>query len=207
MIPLLDFLSEGQVYEMLLVTQSNVTPVGVIRRGGTLFFKLFGGKSAEEIKRHPYASLQITNDAGLIVRLALNMPPKEGLTLVRRGEFRWVEGIPGFYGRVNWKLKDHEDELGRTRVLTCALDVLGIIEGSLVPRPFSRADCALIEMAVDFTRLKVAVNSNVNLAKRLCDRICENYNLYQRLGGSDPVGEKIMEKASELCLTKELQKV
>jgi hypothetical protein len=205
--PFLDFLSEGQVYEMLLVTKSNITPVGVVRKGKRLFFKLFGGKSEEELGKYPYASLQSTNDAGLIVRLALNLPTQEKLELQENGNFRWIKGLPGVYGKVKSRWETHKDELGEARVLRCSLTVYGEIEGFLTPRPFSRADCVLIEMAVDFTRLRVALSQNPEVAERLCKRIRENYSIYTHLGGKDEVGRKIAEEASELCLSKEFEKV
>jgi hypothetical protein len=203
----LDALHEGQVYEMLLVTKSNVTPVGVVKIGRKLLFRLFGGRSARELVEHPYASLQVTNDANLIVRLALNLPPREGLEIQERGNFRWIKGLPGGYGKVERGWAIHRDELGETKVLNCSLEVLGEIEGSLLPKPFSRADCALIEMAVDLTRLRVAILKNPHAAERLCRRIKENYSLYTHLGGRDESGRKIAEEASELCLSEEFKKV
>lgn len=203
----LDFLSEGQVYEMLLVTRSNIAPVGVVRKGEKLFFKLFGGRSAEELEKHPYASLQSANDAGFIVRLALNLPLQKKLEIQEKGNFRWIQGLPGVYGKVEREWTIHKDELGEARVLKCSLTVLGEIEGFLPPRPFSRADCTLIEMAVDFTRLRVALLQNPQVAERLCRRIRENYSLYTHLGGRDEIGRKIAEEASELCLSKEFKEV
>lgn len=44
---MLELMREGQVYELLLVSKSNVTPVGVVRRGATLHFKLFLEKALE----------------------------------------------------------------------------------------------------------------------------------------------------------------
>ncbi|MCD6524712.1 MAG: hypothetical protein J7K48_06970 [Thermococcus sp.] len=68
----------------------------------------------------------------------------------------------------------------------------------------SRADCALIEMAVDFTGLRVAKGPKV---KELYSRMLDNYRLYERLEGRDPVAKKIMEWASELGLSEELQEI
>ncbi|WP_338064598.1 DUF447 domain-containing protein [Thermococcus indicus] len=90
----LEFLNEGQVYEVLLVTRSNAAPVGVVKRGNRLFFKLFGGKSAGELREHPYASLQVTNDVELIVKLALNLQME--LEFEDRGRTGGYGDSPGF---------------------------------------------------------------------------------------------------------------
>ncbi|NJE61443.1 DUF447 domain-containing protein [Thermococcus sp. 21S7] len=193
----LEFLTEGQVYEVLLVTRSNVTPVGVVRKGNRLFFKLFGGRSAEELKEHPYASIQVTNDAELLVKLGLNLPVS--LEFAEGNRFRWVKGLPGFYGMVDIREEPYEDDLGKTTVLACSLEPGGIIEGMLPPKPFSRADCALVEMAVDLTRLIVAVKAGKREPSlKLGRRIEENYSLYLRFGGGSKTAERIVAWSREL---------
>ncbi|NJE01312.1 DUF447 domain-containing protein [Thermococcus sp. JdF3] len=192
----LEFLNEGQVYEVLLVTRSNVTPVGVVRGGNRLFFKLFGGKSAGELRDHPYASLQATNDVELIVKLALNVPVK--LEFEGNGRYRWIRALPGVYGRVTWREEPHEDELGKATVMKCTLEPEGTIDGNLPPRPLSRADWHLLEMAVDFTRLGVALrNGKTGVARKLRERIVTNYSLYRRFGGSSELAEGILASLDE----------
>ncbi|AEK74002.1 hypothetical protein GQS_10545 [Thermococcus sp. 4557] len=184
----LEFLNEGQVYEVLLVTRSNATPVGVVRRGNKLFFKLFGGKSAGELREHPYASVQVTNDVELIVKLALNLPVE--LEFENMGAHRWIRGLPGVYGPVTFTEEAHEDYLGKTTVLRCSLEPEGTIDGILPPKPPSRADWHLLEMAVDFTRWEVAMrNGKTEAAGKLRGRIIENYSSYRRFGGSSELAE------------------
>ncbi|AEO13947.1 DUF447 domain-containing protein [Thermococcus sp. AM4] len=201
---LLNFLIEGQVYEVLLVTRGNVAPIGIVRKGPGLHFRLFGGRSAEEIREHPHVSIQFTNDAGLIVRLALNVPPAEKLEFVESGKYRWIKGLPGLYGDVEWEMREHSDEIGTAMVLEGVITPLGEIEGSLPPRPMSRADCALIEMAVDFTRLRAAKGKK---ARELHTRMLASYRLYRRLGGRDWIAKKMVEWASELGLSEELKEI
>jgi hypothetical protein len=205
----IDLLKDGQVYEMLLVTRTNTASVGVVKRGKVLSFKLFGGRSATELSKWPHAALQATNDAGLIVRLALNIPSEFELSFEEPAPYRWIKGLPGVYGDVECNWRAHSDSLGKTEVLSCSLFPKGDIPGLLPPRPFSRVDCALVETAVDFTRLRVAAKSSPDEAKRLFSRIKENYSLFSRLGGRDEMGRKIMEEslkiASELGLTEELE--
>ena len=191
---LIDFFNEGQIYEVLLVTISNVTPVGVIRRGNRLFFKLFGGKSAGEIKDHPMASIQVTNDVKFIVKLALNFPVE--IEFKERHGYRWIAGLPGVYGRVEFLEGPYNDELGSTTVLKCSLVPVGEIDGTLPPRPISRADFHLLEMAVHLTRLLVAVrNGKLDVAKRLYDDVMLNYIMYKRFGGRSEVAKRMVETA------------
>ncbi|NJE29495.1 DUF447 family protein [Thermococcus sp. 18S1] len=192
----LEFLNEGQVYEVLLVTRSNATPVGVVRRGNKLFFKLFGGKSASELREHPYASVQMTNDVELIVKLALNLPVE--LEFENMGVHRWIRGLPGVYGPVMLAEEVYEDHLGKTSVLKCSLEPEGTIDGRLPPKPLSRADWYLLEMAVDFTRLGVARrNGKMEAARKLRGRILHNYSSYLRFGGSSELAEIIMAALDE----------
>ncbi len=183
---MLDLMEEGKVYEVLLVTSSNVTPVGVVRRGETLRFKLFPGRSFRDIMGVPRASVQITNDVELIVKAALNLPLD--LKFCGEGDFRWIKGLPGYYGEVNYEISVWEDELGGSDVLLGVFIPSGRIKGSLTPIPLSRADFRLLEMAVHFTRF--AVSRDPGLFKR----IREMYLEYQRLGGHSKVAEYIMEK-------------
>ncbi|ASJ12843.1 DUF447 domain-containing protein [Thermococcus thioreducens] len=191
---LIGFFNEGQVYEVLLVTRSNVTPVGVVRKGNRLFFKLFGGKSREDIQDHPRASIQVTNDAELIVKLALNFPVQ---TEFKESDgYRWIAGLPGVYGRVEFMEEPHNDELGSATVLECSLTPEGEIDGTLPPRPISRADFHLIEMAVHLTRLLVAVRKGkLDVAKRLHDDVMLNYLMYKRFGGRSEVAKRMVETA------------
>ncbi|ANF21856.1 DUF447 domain-containing protein [Thermococcus piezophilus] len=188
---MLEHFNEGQVYEVLLVTHSNATPVGAVRKGEALNFKLFGGRSAEELKAHPYASIQITNDVELLVKLALNIPVN--VEFAEGTSHRWIKGLPGIYGEVKLMEETYEDELGNATVLRCSLKPEGVIEGSLPPRPISRADYLLLEMAVDLTRLFVTTREvKVELARNLYERIWINYQMYKRFGGNSEIAEKIM---------------
>ncbi|NJE47732.1 DUF447 family protein [Thermococcus sp. GR7] len=188
---MLELFNEEQVYEVLLVTRSNATPVGVVRKGKTLNFKLFGGRSSEELKAHPYASIQITNDVELLVKLGLNIPVE--VEFVEKKPHRWIKGLPGFYGKVELREDTHEDELGKISVLKCSLRPNGVIESPLPPRPISRADYLLLEMAVDLTRLFVATRGlKVEAARRLYERIWLNYHMYKHLGGNSEIAEKMI---------------
>ncbi|WP_297465828.1 DUF447 domain-containing protein [Thermococcus sp.] len=193
---LLDFFNEGQVYEVLLVTESNAAPIGVVRRGGRLFFKLFGGRSAEDIRSNPVVSVQVTNDVELIVRLALNLDVELEF---EESPHRRIRHLPGLYGRVEFREERHEDELGPTTVLRCSLIPEGELPGYLPPRPVSRADNHLLEMAVNVTRLPVAVRGGKRkVAERLYRRILEDYETYRRLGGRSKTAEEILKLAGNI---------
>ncbi|WP_297420153.1 DUF447 domain-containing protein [Thermococcus sp.] len=186
---MLDDLQEGKVYEVLLVTASNVTPVGVVRRGDALEFKLFPGRSFEDLLKWPFASIQMTNDVELLVRFALNM--SANVNIAKDGNHRWIEGIPGWHGSVEYKLEKWRDKLGESEVLLGRFIPRGTIPGSLKPVPVSRADCYLLEMAVHFTRLLVSGDHS------LASRILELYREYRRFGGDSEVVDYIIEQVKK----------
>lgn len=194
---MIEYFEEGRVYEVVLVTRSNAATVGVSRRDGALIFRLFGGKSSEEIKKHPFVSVQITNDAELLVKLALNM--EASLEFEESGRWRYIRGLPGIFGRVEFRERAWRDELGESRVLECIMTPEGELEGALPPRPLSRADFALLEMAVHFTRLPLAVKTeNGELINKLRLKIEEYYRLYKHLGGKSGLAEFMMAGVKEL---------
>ncbi len=187
---------EGKIYEVILCSGKNVTPVGIVRNGNTINFKLFPGKSMEELKTGGCAVLQITRDAELLVRLALNIPIKEkteelkGTTVIR--------GLPWISGRVRSRGENLEDNLGSTPVLKCEFTPLECSEDVSDSTPISRADLYLLEMGVDVTRLMEAEKrGKKELLIKLRKRIIENYRTYRRLGGNSSVAELIVRIATD----------
>ncbi len=177
-------LVENLLYEMLLVTRTNVTPVGVVRRGNSLNFKLFPGKSFRELKVDSHVAIQATNDPELLVRTALNLPVE--LEFEEREPYRWIKGLPGWLGEASCAEETWRDEIGETKVLKCSLKPEEEIPGRLPQRPFTRADCLLVEMAVLFTRYLVSPR------KAIRDEILRLYTTYRRLGGSSESAEYII---------------
>ncbi|WP_456366146.1 DUF447 domain-containing protein [Thermococcus sp.] len=196
---LLSFFREGQVYEVLLTTRSNVTPVGAVREGQVLKFRLFEGRSYEDLLRDRHASIQVSNSAALIVSLALN--DFSGIEVEKTGPYRWIKSLPGLYGRTTCTEGSLKDAIGEARVLSCTFSPEGEIDGHLPPIPFSRADCLLVEMAVDFTRVRLAKGRE---RERLLKRFTENFRLYTRLGGNEKVARRM---ASELGLSEEFEEI
>ena len=190
---ILDLFEEGKVYEVLLVTKSNVTPIGVVRRGDNLYFKLFGGKSFHEVKEHPFGVIHITQDVELLIKAALNIPidvefkNAKVIPLKRIKKLSWVEG------KIEFEETEIEDELGKSKVLKCKfVPLYGEIVPSVV-KPLSRADYVLLEMAVHLTRLFVATRRHkVDVAQKLYSKIWQGYQEYKRLGGKSELAEKIM---------------
>ncbi|WP_297490753.1 DUF447 domain-containing protein [Thermococcus sp.] len=196
---LLSFFREGQVYEVLLTTRSNVTPVGTVREGHVLKFRLFEGESYHDLLRDRHASIQVSNSAALIVSLALN--DFSGIEVENAGPYRWIKSLPGLYGTAACTEGSWKDAIGESKVLNCTFFPEGEIEGRLPPIPFSRADCLLVEMAVDFTRVRLARGRE---RERLLKRFTENFRLYTRLGGNEMVARRM---ASELGLPEEFEKI
>ncbi len=90
------------------------------------------------------------------------------------------------YGEVKSREKEYVDEIGKTKILECSLEPKGgfIEGGNLPPRPLSRADFHLIEMAVHLTRLLPAVEGGKEeVVERLYDEVISNYRMYKRFGG------------------------
>jgi hypothetical protein len=182
---MLELMREGQVYELLLVSKSNVTPVGVVRVGDRLRFKLFPGRSFRDLLEDSRVAVQITHDVELLVRTALNLDVEMSFESSRG--YRWIPGLPGWLGEVQCKRGVWEDGLGTTEVLRCEFYPEKELVGDLRPVPFSRADCILVEMAVLFTRY--LVRSSPESKKK----ILELYWLYRHLGGGSPSADYIIE--------------
>ena len=184
---------EGKVYELLLVTKSNITPVGVVKRGESFHFKLFGGRSAAEIKEHPFAVLHITQDAELLVKAALNLPLELEFEEAEKVPLNRIRGLTAIEGKVEWSEEEWEDELGRTTVLKCSLTPVHVKMVPSHPKPLSRADYALLEMAVHLTRLFVATRRNdVERAREIYKEIWKRYQEYRHFGGKSEVAERII---------------
>lgn len=176
---------EGQVYELLLVSKSNVTPpVGVVRKGETLHFKLFPGKSFRDLLEHNRVALQMAWDAELLVKTALNLDVE--LSFESDGQYRWISNLPGWLGKVQCRRELWKDELGTTEVLKCEFFPEKELAGNVQQVPFTRADCILVEMAVLFTRYLVKPTSELK------NKILDLYALYKHLGGNSDAVEYIV---------------
>ncbi|EHR77657.1 hypothetical protein OCC_09531 [Thermococcus litoralis DSM 5473] len=189
----MEILKEGKVYEVLLTTKSNITPVGITRKGNRLNFRLFEGKSANDIKEHPYGVLHITWDVELLVKAALNLPVEVEFENAKSIPIKKIKGLPSIEGRIEFVEREIEDELGKARVLECSLVPTYEDIHPLFFPPLSRADFYLLEMGIHLTRLYVATRSlNVKEAQKLYSKIWEGYRLYKKLGGESELAEKIM---------------
>ncbi len=200
---MLEYFEDGKIYETILVTSNNATPVGVIKNGQTLFFKLFKGRSFVDITEFPFASIQITNDVELLIKLALNIPVE--LRFYKFKKWRLIENLPGIYGRVEFNEKRWSDEFGESIILECLLMPEGEVKGQLPLKPLSRADYALLEMAVYFTKIPPLIKmSNVEMIKNTYLKIRERYELYRHLGGKSELADFMMNKTGEyLSMLKE----
>lgn len=181
---MLELMREGQVYELLLVSKSNVTPVGVVRRGATLRFKLFPGRSFRDLLENNRIALQMTWDAELLVKTALNLNVE--LPFESNGQYRWISNLPGWLGETRCRRELWKDELGTTEVLKCEFFPEKMLVGNAQLVPFSRADCVLVEMAVLFTRYLVKPTLELK------NRILDLYALYRHLGGDSDAADYII---------------
>ncbi|AHF80625.1 DUF447 domain-containing protein [Thermococcus paralvinellae] len=189
----LDLFEEDKVYEVLLITKSNITPIGVVRKGNYFYFKLFEGKSFQEIKEYPFGIVHITQDVELLVKAALNLPINLEFEDAKKIPLRKIKKLSWIEGKIEFKESEIEDELGKSKVLKCKfIPLYGEIISSIV-KPISRADYILLEMAVQLTRLFVATRRHkVEVAQKLYSKIWQKYQEYKRLSGKSQLAEKIM---------------
>lgn len=189
----MEIFKEGKVYEVLLATKSNITPVGVVRKDDRLNFRLFEGKSANDIRNHPYGVIHITWDVELLVKAALNLPVEVEFEDAKSIPVKKIKGLPSIEGRVEFLEREIKDKLGKAHVLECSLvPTYKNMRPMLFP-PISRADFYLLEMGIHLTRLYVATRSlNVRESQKLYSKIWQSYQLYKKLGGESELAEKIM---------------
>lgn len=74
------FPEEDKVYEVLLSTKSNFTPIGVRRQGRVLKFRIFEGRSFRDLEECNYAIIQVVDDTELLAGLAYNLDVKFDVT-------------------------------------------------------------------------------------------------------------------------------
>jgi len=189
----LELFEEDKIYEVLLITKSNLTPVGVVRKGNYFYFKLFEGKSFYDIKRHSFGVIHITQDVELLVKAALNLPINLEFEDARRIPLKRIKNLSWIEGRVESEESEIKDELGRSKVLKCKFIPL---YGEIIPsiaKPVSRADYILLEMAINLTRLLVASErSRAKVAQEIYSKILHGYRKYKRLGGKSELAERIV---------------
>ncbi len=189
----MQMLKEGKVYELLLVTKSNITPVGVIKRDNKLHFKLFEGKSAKDIREYPYGVLHITWNVELLVKTALNLPIELEWEKAKTIPLRKIKSLPSIEGKIEFQEEIITDQLGEAQILRCSLIPSKVDMLPILCPPLSRADFYLLEMAINLTRLYVAPRKlNVKEAQKLYGEIWKGYLTYKRLGGKNKLAEKIM---------------
>ncbi|AEC52821.1 hypothetical protein PNA2_1908 [Pyrococcus sp. NA2] len=184
------FPEEGKVYECLLVTRLNITPIGVIREGRYLKFKIFEGKSFEDLEIDNSAIIQVVDDPELLVAIAFNIFPKLELEKAKVLSIKKIKGYPWIEGKVECKEIKVVDELGESRAKLCRFIPLYIGTVKKIPRPISRADNILLELGVLGTRILVARKRGLNV-NNLVRKAKELYETYLKLGGKSEIGEEI----------------
>ncbi len=191
----LDIFRQGKVYEVVLSTGTNLTPVGIVREGGILKFRLFPGRSMEELEAmggRGRVVIQIIGDTETLVKLALNMTVGRGIDEVEG--IRVIKGVPGLIGNVECTTDIVRDELGTSKVLACVFSPIECLGNVMVARPISRADLYLLEMGIWVTRLLAALRlgASEEAVENLRLVICTDYRIYKRLGGDSEVAEYIV---------------
>lgn len=115
------FPEEGKVYECILITKSNLTPIGIVRVGDFLKFKIFEGRSFEDLSISNFAIVQIVDDIELLVSLAFNIFPNLEFEPALKVPLKKIKGYPWVEGRVNCHKEVIEDEVGKSLAKNCTL--------------------------------------------------------------------------------------
>ncbi|ASJ16884.1 hypothetical protein A3L04_07255 [Thermococcus chitonophagus] len=181
---------EGKTYEVLLITSSNLTPIGVVRESNILEFTIFEGKSYHDLLRNSEAVIQVVDDVELLVSLAFNVFPRLKFGKCKEVSLRKIEGYSWIEGYAQCKRTIISDFLGSSRALKCRLQPVAVGVTKTVPRAISRADNALLELGVFASRLLVARRRGIK-ADDLEEKVNYLYKMYKKLGGKSKIAEVI----------------
>ncbi|AMM54825.1 DUF447 domain-containing protein [Pyrococcus kukulkanii] len=185
------FPHEDKVYETLLITSSNLTPVGVRRKNNCLFFRIFEGKSYRDLLRNTEAIIQIIPDAEFLVSIAFNIFPRIEFSPSKEVRIRRIKGYPWIEGYVECKKIVVVDSLGKSKALDCVFEPVYVGTVKAIPTPISRADNALLELGVLASRLLVGYSKGSSETEKLKLKVRELYRLYKKLGGRSDIAEEI----------------
>ncbi|AFK22830.1 hypothetical protein Py04_1256 [Pyrococcus sp. ST04] len=168
-----------------------MTPVGITRIGKFLYFKIFQGKSFDDLKKDNSVVIQIIDDPEILVALAFNFPISLKLEKCEKLELNRVAGYPWVEGHADCKVISVKDSLGESLARKCKVSPIYVGITQKTPRPISRADNYLIELGVIGSRALYALKKNLPIGTRLFKEVEKLYWEYRRLGGKSKIAEEI----------------
>ncbi|VVB89567.1 Uncharacterised protein [uncultured archaeon] len=139
------------ISEIILTTISpdgvpNAAPIGLHRKSGRLFARIYNSKTLDNILSKPIAAANIVDDPVLFVQSALsNIEPER---------FKFIDGFPLLKDALGWIVFDCICKKGGN------LSVVGLspVKGKIIERklqPINRGFNAVIEAAIHATRYVV----------------------------------------------------
>ncbi len=151
MIYIEDFGIYEGISEVIFTTLSpdgipNAAPMGLHRKGGRLFARIYNSKTLENIMSKPVAAANITDDPVLFVESALSDIEPE--------RFELVEGFPILKEALGWILFDCKCKKSET----ISVVELSPVKGKIITRklkPVCRGFNAVIEASIHATRYVV----------------------------------------------------
>ncbi|MBE0520955.1 MAG: DUF447 family protein [Candidatus Methanoperedenaceae archaeon] len=151
MIDLAEFGIHEGISEVIVTTLSvngvpNAAPVGLHKKDGRLFFRLFNSKTLDNVLSRPVACANIVDDPVLFVRSALSD--------MDSGDFEFVDGFPVLNEALAWIRFRCECKKGE-KISVVELSPVSCAVTSLTVRPVNRGFNAVIEALVDATRYVV----------------------------------------------------
>ncbi len=124
----------------------NAAPMGLHRKGGRLFARIYNSKTLDNISGKPTAAANITDDPVLFVQSALSDVGHE--------RFEFIEGFPVLKDAMGWILFECKCKKGEN----ISVVELSPIKGKINPRklkPVNRGFNAVIEASIHATRYVV----------------------------------------------------
>jgi len=162
------------ISEIILTTQSpygvpNAAPIGLHKKGGEIFARIYNSKTLDNILRNPKAAANIVDDPVLFVKSALSDVEPE--------QFEFVESFPVLKDAQGWIVFDCQCNKGKN----ISVVELSPVKGKIITRkikPVNRGFNAVIEALIYATRF-------VSLKDKKYLEQIDHYNtIVQKCGGA-----------------------
>jgi hypothetical protein len=146
-----DFGIHEGISEVIFTTLSpdgipNAAPMGLHRKGGRLFARIYNSKTLENIMNRPVVAASITDDPLLFVQSALSDVEPE--------KFEYVEGFPVLKDAKGWILFECKCKKGENISVVELAPIKGKITTQNI-KPVNRGFNAVIEASIHATRYVV----------------------------------------------------
>ncbi len=151
MIDIEEFGIHEGISEVIFTTLSadgipNAAPMGLHRKGGRLFARIYNSKTLDNISGKPTAAANITDDPVLFVQSALSD--------IEAGRFEYADGVPVLKNAHGWILFECKIKKGKNVSVVELSPIKGKIN-QLKLQPVNRGFNAVIEALIHATRYVV----------------------------------------------------